>query len=552
MHRRLAVGAIALALIASATALSSEALPLQAASSCTGWTSQFTPPSTIRVLRTSGPVKGRVQTVNLRAYVENVMAWEWPATYPAESLKAGAIAVKQYGWYYTINYRGKTASNGSCYDVIDTATDQIYDPEDRSASSTHKAAVAATWPLTIRRSRNGVPGQFILTGYLPGSVVSCGAQTDGFKLYQKGVYDCGKKGKTLEEILRVYYGSTLEMTDPGDHQIVGSMPGDGGAVVPDGAGVNAFVHASTGAAFAPANPDSLAIADADTLGRVSADVTGDGIDELLILVRDGTTDQHVAVLKASGGAYNDPVTWWNSATAGVAFPNVRGGKPGVQLLAGDFDADGVDDAALLVVQDDTSQGIVYLLRSAKTAFAPLKSIYSGTAYGRNARPYGGDVTGDGRADVVLETDNGANGLRYWVLPSRASGILGARTKWYENATLRRATTLTVQTDWNRDGRDDLVLAVPNGTGFTFRGLKATGTAFTATTLYSTLGLAFERIKLGAGDVSGDGRGDVIMYARLYNGSPGTRLLSYVSNGTGLTSRLWLEDLTLDWQAVEPY
>ena len=40
-----------------------------AASVCTGWTSNVVPPQTIRVLRTTGPAAGSVQTVPFRQYV---------------------------------------------------------------------------------------------------------------------------------------------------------------------------------------------------------------------------------------------------------------------------------------------------------------------------------------------------------------------------------------------------------------------------------------------------------------------------------------------------
>src|SRR5450756_575105 len=87
----------------------------QAASVCTGWTSTRVPPSTIRVLRTSGTASGYVQTADFKKYVQIVLAAEWPPSWPTEALKTGAIAVKQYGWYFTMHWRGGTA-HGACYD----------------------------------------------------------------------------------------------------------------------------------------------------------------------------------------------------------------------------------------------------------------------------------------------------------------------------------------------------------------------------------------------------------------------------------------------------
>ncbi|MFI5253844.1 MAG: LysM peptidoglycan-binding domain-containing protein [Candidatus Limnocylindrales bacterium] len=180
-------------------------------SSCTGWKDLMAPPNAIRVLRTSGPASGSVQIVDFQTYVGDVMAMEWPVYYPAAALQAGAIAVKQYGWYYTMHYRGGVSARGACYDVVDNANDQLFRPEARSAYAVHKAAIAATWTMSVRRSLSGVPGQFILTGYRPGTVATCGAEQDGFHLYELGVFDCARQGRTLEEIEGIYYGPTLQL-----------------------------------------------------------------------------------------------------------------------------------------------------------------------------------------------------------------------------------------------------------------------------------------------------------------------------------------------------
>ena len=75
--------------------------------SCTGYSSQSTPPSTIRVRRhnSNGTATG-VATVPFVQYVENVLPHEWIASWNAEALKAGAVAVKSYGWYWVTHYGG--------------------------------------------------------------------------------------------------------------------------------------------------------------------------------------------------------------------------------------------------------------------------------------------------------------------------------------------------------------------------------------------------------------------------------------------------------------
>ena len=127
------------------------------------------------------------------------MPAEWPSAWPMESLRAGAIAIKQYAWYYAMHYRGGTGTGG-CYDVSDNANDQVYAPEKQTPAATHIQAVESTWAESITKN-----GSFILTGYRSGNDVSCGADADGSHLYQKGARRCALDGKSGEDILRVYF-----------------------------------------------------------------------------------------------------------------------------------------------------------------------------------------------------------------------------------------------------------------------------------------------------------------------------------------------------------
>ncbi len=190
--------------------------PARAAAACTGWTSDSTPPTTIRVLRTTGPAAGSVQVVPFHDYVTVVMAAEWGPNDPAEALKAGAIAVKQYGWYHALYWRGGTAADGSCYDVVDSPIDQVYAPETETPSASEIAAVDATWGESLRKS-----GSFFATHYDAGADVACGANADGWHLYQVSAMHCAAQGMLADAILQTYYGPNL--------QIVGA--GSGGAAV---------------------------------------------------------------------------------------------------------------------------------------------------------------------------------------------------------------------------------------------------------------------------------------------------------------------------------
>jgi hypothetical protein len=203
MALRVAVGTIfALTLFTVPGTVSPE--PAAAGSSCTGWTSKVRPPKSIKVLRTR---TGEVETVNFRVYVAEVMAsGEWPSRLKMATLEAGALATKQYAWYYALrgHHRSSYVSRGRCYDVRDDTRDQLYRPERATPTARQYRAIDSTWALTLRKN-----GRFFLTGYRAGSVSSCAADANGWKLYAKSVNACAKKGWSSKRILNRYLSPNL-------------------------------------------------------------------------------------------------------------------------------------------------------------------------------------------------------------------------------------------------------------------------------------------------------------------------------------------------------
>jgi putative cell wall-binding protein len=204
MARR-SILALLVALLAGAG--SASVRPVVAAGACAAWPTAFTTPTEIRVLRVA---TGMVEAVPLRAYVENVLAWEWPSSYPAEALQAGAIAVKQYAWYHAMRPRAAYVTPaGECYHVRDDTYDQLYDPS-RTPHPNHLAAVEATWPTTLHKD-----GRFFLSVYGPGSADACGADLSATRtrLAQRGVRACALAGMPLADILRTYLDPGLAIAN---------------------------------------------------------------------------------------------------------------------------------------------------------------------------------------------------------------------------------------------------------------------------------------------------------------------------------------------------
>jgi peptidoglycan hydrolase-like amidase len=139
---------------------------------------------------------GRVDRVDFKTYVKNVLPNEWITSWPRESLRAGAMATKSYAWYWALHSTRKT-SFGACYDVRDDTGDQVYRPGSAVASTS--AAVDATW--TTRLTRGGA----VLKAHYCATTTACSAWVKGDWMSQYGSADLARDGKGYATILRHYY-----------------------------------------------------------------------------------------------------------------------------------------------------------------------------------------------------------------------------------------------------------------------------------------------------------------------------------------------------------
>jgi hypothetical protein len=198
MHRPIRVRApLSAPMAVVVVAASAGASPSSAASACGSYVSETVPPRTIRVFRSA---TGAVETVDFRAYVKNVLSREWISSWTTESLRAGALAVKHYAWYQVLHWRGYVNEAGECFDVFDSTRDQHYDPT-RPTYASMAAAVDATWGT---RALKG--GRIFATYYNAGAPgEACGANANGWRMYQWGTQACGLAGRTAAQIMATYY-----------------------------------------------------------------------------------------------------------------------------------------------------------------------------------------------------------------------------------------------------------------------------------------------------------------------------------------------------------
>jgi hypothetical protein len=547
-------GAVALALLATFGPPTDSA---QAASTCTGWQSTLTPPPSIRVYRTA---LGHTVAVDFKRYVRTVMAGEWGPTHPRASLRAGAVAIKQYGWYFAMHWRGGRDPGGRCFDVVDSTRDQVYDPS-RYVYAIHAAVVDETWNWTLRKGST-----FFMTGYRAGNGI-CGSQQDGWHLMQRNASDCVRDlGESTETLLRRYYGTDVSVVVPGANDITGDGVGDTTAIStdPTTGEVSATLVTSDPSANSKitalvadgADPTPIAvIADATVIGRGSIDLNGDRRRDILQLLRNSDGTLRIQVMRSTGSGFAPAVTWWSSAVQGPALP-----ATGLHLVTGDFDNDGRGDAGLVQALAGSPAGAqpavaplarLLVLRSTGAGFRSAATWWRQSINLSTARFMGGDTSGDGRADLVILRPVLRNTVTE-ALVARSTNTGGLRAlRLWATVYIRLNLLKPVVGDVTRDGRDDVVLGRRrSGDLLSVVVLRATSAAtFVQSTWWSSTSFSWTGNRLATADVNRDGRADLILYR---NGGTdgGTLVYRLTSTGLAFHAALWRTLPDVSWSTIE--
>jgi hypothetical protein len=166
------------------------------AAGCSGYSSQLMPPGQIVLYRHN---LGYIETVNFNFYIRGVLPREWHPTDPLEALKAGALAIREYSWYTTNNWRGDSF-NGTCYDLSDDPLHyQDYDPTVANANTDN--AVSAVWDWKMFAGGALFDAQY--AAGTPGE--ACGAGATGVQMSQNGTVTCANQGMAWWQIVNTYY-----------------------------------------------------------------------------------------------------------------------------------------------------------------------------------------------------------------------------------------------------------------------------------------------------------------------------------------------------------
>lgn len=210
-------------------------------SSCDGYASTTSPPPTINVyfnFLQEGTPDCQIHQVMFKNYVKQVLPNEWYASWNYESLKAGAVAVKMYGWERKLFW--KRWVNGSCASVDSGEVSQVWTPswDPYVQSAPTNQAVEETWGYRLMRADGLQPYVYEALHQDGDPSDSCttvppqldGAPAPGDTMSQWGSKACGDPPNNWYwwQILAAYYydpQSSLVFGCPGDSDCDGVPEG---------------------------------------------------------------------------------------------------------------------------------------------------------------------------------------------------------------------------------------------------------------------------------------------------------------------------------------
>jgi peptidoglycan hydrolase-like amidase len=154
----------------------------------------YTKPSSIRVgIRANNSTSNPISSVSVVPWYDyniDVLPNEWIGSWPDQSLRAGAMAIKMYAWYHILYPK-----YSNC-DVDNTVNSQVYKPNSRYSKST----TAVDEQSGIGMTHNGVifEAQYRAGSYdssIPGTYIAS----------QNGTHYWADNGKTWDWMLSYYY-----------------------------------------------------------------------------------------------------------------------------------------------------------------------------------------------------------------------------------------------------------------------------------------------------------------------------------------------------------
>jgi hypothetical protein len=265
-----------------------------------------------------------------------------------------------------------------------------------------------------------------------------------------------------------------------------------------------YVSLSLGTSFEATSSkwhDFFAISTAEQV--VIGDYNGDGKDDIGTWLSNTSRQFYVAL--SQGNGMGTAAVWANSI----------GTNASDLLFAGDVNGDGKKD----LIAFARTEGKVYVAISNGTTFGTPTVWHNFFAVSTYERPRVGDVNGDGRADIVtFATDSPtafgdvyvavSNGTQF-VNP--ATGVPNGSDKWHDFFAIRPTEEVRVGR-LDSDVRQDFFTFLPMPFGQCYTALSQ-GNAMAGSVEWREHVVFADTDKPFVGDVNGDGRADVIIFAQ---------------------------------------
>ncbi len=158
-------------------------------------------PSVIRVaVRENNDPRGRilwVQTLGFQEYCEDVLPNEWMPSWERESLRAGAMAIKMFGWFHSMH---PVTIDGQTFDVDNTVNFQEF--KYKSGTFETNQAIRELWPYAYTSSS----GEIIELDYRAGIPRNPNWEYRGAdRMAQWGSQYWAARRRTYLSILQFYY-----------------------------------------------------------------------------------------------------------------------------------------------------------------------------------------------------------------------------------------------------------------------------------------------------------------------------------------------------------